>query len=225
MRKFLIILSAGFFILSGIVIVKALNLPPAGSSYYDQPQSSQPSSSAGQQEDVLRKLADEQEANRLIVEQMQDTIAKLENELSRKSETEQKTEMPAGAGNKDRLLAVLGAGTFRSGQIEITEEMKDTVMALVPEIAAAEGFTVVIEGHTDSLPIRPDATRRYRDNMDLSYLRAKAVAGILIEKGIGLERISVVGYGDTRPVASNDSVDGRLRNRRVEIRLTSGGGV
>ncbi len=55
--------------------------------------------------------------------------------------------------------------------------------------------------------------------MDLSFLRAKAVAGILVKYGISPERISVTGYGDTRPIASNETDEGRAKNRRVEVKL------
>jgi flagellar motor protein MotB len=79
---------------------------------------------------------------------------------------------------------------------------------------------VVIEGHTDNIPIRRSPGKRYLDNMELSFLRAKAVASILVKNGISPERISVVGYGDSRPIDSNETVSGRINNRRVEVKLT-----
>jgi outer membrane protein OmpA-like peptidoglycan-associated protein len=55
--------------------------------------------------------------------------------------------------------------------------------------------------------------------MELSFLRAKAVGDMLIKNGISSERISVIGYGDTRPIASNETYEGRVKNRRVEVKL------
>ena len=55
--------------------------------------------------------------------------------------------------------------------------------------------------------------------MELSLLRAKSVASLLVKNGISIERISVTGYGDTRPIASNETAEGRAKNRRVEIKL------
>ncbi|HBH62622.1 MAG TPA: cell envelope biogenesis protein OmpA, partial [Nitrospiraceae bacterium] len=61
--------------------------------------------------------------------------------------------------------------------------------------------------------------KRYIDNMELSFLRAKAVASLLVENGISRDRISITGYGETRPIASNETDEGRIKNRRVEIKL------
>jgi outer membrane protein OmpA-like peptidoglycan-associated protein len=55
--------------------------------------------------------------------------------------------------------------------------------------------------------------------VELSFLRAKAVADILVGKGIPFERISVIGYGDTRPIDTNETDEGKLKNRRVEVKL------
>jgi outer membrane protein OmpA-like peptidoglycan-associated protein len=58
--------------------------------------------------------------------------------------------------------------------------------------------------------------------MELSFLRAKAIADILVKRGISLERISVIGSGDTRPIDSNETNEGRVKNRRVEVKLIPG---
>ncbi len=55
--------------------------------------------------------------------------------------------------------------------------------------------------------------------MDLSVRRAKAIADLLIDRGIPRERITVVGYGDTRPIDTNNTEEGRSKNRRVEVKL------
>jgi outer membrane protein OmpA-like peptidoglycan-associated protein len=118
-----------------------------------------------------------------------------------------------------RVLAVLGGGTFRSGQVVINENLMNTIKELVRDISASPDHRVIIEGHTDNMPIILSPGRRYIDNMDLSFLRAKAIANILAEQGISLERISVIGYGDTRPIAANETDEGRAKNRRVEVKL------
>lgn len=70
--------------------------------------------------------------------------------------------------------------------------------------------TVQVIGHTDS-------TGSQAYNMDLSQRRARSVAGILTAAGVSTQRISTAGRGSANPVASNDTTDGRARNRRVEI--------
>ncbi len=74
---------------------------------------------------------------------------------------------------------------------------------------------VRLEGHTDSVPIR---TARFHSNWDLSAARSIAMLGALSGKfNIPAERFSVTGYADTAPIASNDTEQGRARNRRVDI--------
>ena len=69
-----------------------------------------------------------------------------------------------------------------------------------------------LEGHTDN--VGNDA-----NNMDLSDRRAKAVRAYLGAKGISTERITAVGYGETRPKTTNVTVEGRQKNRRVEMNI------
>jgi len=118
-----------------------------------------------------------------------------------------------------RVLAVLGDGMFGTGQDIVSEDLKNAIRALVRDIAASPDYRVLIEGHTDSMPIKSSNNKRYIDNMELSFLRAKAVSQILVENGIPLNRISVIGYGDTQPIASNETDEGRAKNRRVEVKL------
>jgi len=82
------------------------------------------------------------------------------------------------------------------------------VVAILRKNARTE---VEIQGHTDHV-----GSGEY--NQRLSEKRAKAVMDYLLEKGIEPERLSHKGYGFTRPVASNDTEEGRARNRRVELR-------
>jgi len=125
----------------------------------------------------------------------------------------------AETGNRARVLAVIGAGAFNSGQIVIDDALMHTIKEVVPDILSSPGFRVYVEGHTDDIPIKASSDKRYIDNMELSFLRAKAVASILAGNGIPPDRISVTGYGETRPIASNETDEGRIKNRRVEIRL------
>lgn len=74
---------------------------------------------------------------------------------------------------------------------------------------------VRLEGHTDSVPIH---TTRFRSNWDLSAARSIALLTLLTDRfHVPLRRISIAGYGDTAPVATNEDIEGRGRNRRVDI--------
>jgi flagellar motor protein MotB len=171
-------------------------------------------------EDNLRQFAKEQVAKRVLVEELRADKAELKDELSEKNEKIQANVGTKGYSKKARVLAVFGDGTFHSGQFVVDNNLKTAVHELVPHIMASPDYHVIIEGHTDNL--RPSNGKRYIDNMELSFLRAKAVAFILVENGISPERISVIGYGDTRPAASNETIEGRAKNRRVEVKLIPG---
>ncbi len=75
---------------------------------------------------------------------------------------------------------------------------------------------IIVEGHTDS-------TGSDSYNQQLSERRANSVARYLIQRGVNASRIKAIGYGEQRPVASNDTPEGRRQNRRVEIRISPNG--
>ena len=78
---------------------------------------------------------------------------------------------------------------------------------------------VRLEGHTDSVPIH---TARFRSNWELSAARAIAMMDLLADQfGIPQTRMAIGGYGDTSPIESNDTAEGRAHNRRVDIVILS----
>ena len=78
---------------------------------------------------------------------------------------------------------------------------------------------IEVEGHTDNRAIE---TAAYPSNWELSAARASRVVRLLVASGIEEKRLLAIGHGANRPVASNDTTQGRLRNRRVEIQVLSG---
>lgn len=218
MRNFIIGLSILFLLLSGLITFKALEIPAGNTRYQNNLKGLTSKDLSPQLEDILGEFAKEQATNRALAEKLQSTIARLEDKLSNENK-----ETRAIEKNKKtaRILAVLGDGTFSSGQVVINEYLMNAVNELVPDILESIDHRVIIEGHTDNIPIKSSTEIPYRNNMDLSLLRAKAVALILEKYGISLARISVIGYGDTRPIASNETEEGRAKNRRVEVKLIS----
>ena len=111
------------------------------------------------------------------------------------------------AGTK--LAEIAGPG-FDHGKARLTDAGRTRVDEVVHVLQQNPDLRVSVEGHTD-------AAGREAYNQSLSERRARAVADRLIEKGIAANRLSVRGYGESRPIADNKSADGRARNRRVEI--------
>jgi len=108
-----------------------------------------------------------------------------------------------------------------SGEAAIKPESY-TVLDQVIEHLRTNGDTrlIRVEGHTDNVEIGPSLKSRYPSNVDLANARAGGILRYLVEKG-GLDsaRVSAVGYGDSKPTATNVNEDGRMKNRRVEILL------
>lgn len=75
---------------------------------------------------------------------------------------------------------------------------------------------IQIEGHTDNQPIR---SAQFPSNWELSSARASSVVRLFADAGVAPQRMVVIGYGDQRPVESNDKVEGRSRNRRVTLNI------
>jgi chemotaxis protein MotB len=81
--------------------------------------------------------------------------------------------------------------------------------------------SVVIEGHTDNVPL---VKSPYRSNWELSVARSNAVIETLVADGVSPDRLVAAGYGEYRPIAPNDAPEDRARNRRVEVLILRGDG-
>ncbi|HWT77062.1 MAG TPA: flagellar motor protein MotB [Mobilitalea sp.] len=104
---------------------------------------------------------------------------------------------------------------FDSGKDILSKDMKDSLSKLSRLINKIDN-KVVVEGHTDNVPI--SSTNKFTSNWQLSAARAANVAQYLADEGYVVgARLSAIGYGEYQPVASNDTADGRGKNRRVDI--------
>ncbi|UCH79808.1 MAG: OmpA family protein [Nitrospiraceae bacterium] len=221
MRLFIIVLSVIFLILSGIITLRALETPGYDFSYKDrqQPESQEPAPAS---QDKSEQFLREQATGNIEVEKLRAEISALEKKLAGEAIDSVTVTRQYSIDRKEKVIAVFGGGTFRSGQVVVNDSFIGSVNELVKSIASAPDDHVVIEGHTDNQPIKASGGLQYQENMDLSFIRAKAIARILVENGISDERISVIGYGDSRPIALNDTPEGREKNRRVEVKLIPG---
>lgn len=110
-------------------------------------------------------------------------------------------------GNK---LVLPGPVSFNSGA-ELTPESDVALTAAAAWLAQKESISLVrVEAHTDSDGANPA-------NQALSEARALAVARALVAKGVDCKRLLPVGFGEEKPVAANDSPEGKAANRRVEL--------
>ena len=104
------------------------------------------------------------------------------------------------------VLFPLGEARLQPGAVR--------ALRAVAEVLAKTEFPVTVEGHTDPTPI---STPQFPSNWELSGARASSVVRLFQDAGVAPQRLTATGYGEQRPVASNDNPEGRARNRRVTI--------
>jgi len=102
---------------------------------------------------------------------------------------------------------------FPSGQATLSPAGLDVVQRLA-KVVGRSTHPLSVEGHSDPVPIQ---TRQFPSNWELSTSRATSVLRQLVRDGVDAGRLRAVGYADTRPIASNDTAEGRAANRRVEL--------
>ncbi len=106
---------------------------------------------------------------------------------------------------------------FQPGQARLQPE-SISAMRAIGAVLASSDFPIIVEGHTDNVPI---STVQFPSNWELSAMRATTVLRLFNESGVGAERLTAIGYGETRPVETNTTAEGRARNRRVSILIES----
>jgi chemotaxis protein MotB len=106
---------------------------------------------------------------------------------------------------------------FKSGSTVVDPKGKDALTKLAGALKNQPDIDIMVEGHTDSIPMNSGAIK---DNWDLSVLRATSITRILISAGISPTAVIPAGHGEYMPVASNKDKDGRAKNRRTEIVLS-----
>ena len=114
---------------------------------------------------------------------------------------------------------MLDAVLFDLGKAEIRPEGMAVLEKVVDVLKDVKGKVIRVEGHTDNLKIHGALAKKYPSNWELSSARAVNVAKYLQEKGINPTILSAAAFGEYKPVASNDTKEGRAQNRRIEIVL------
>jgi chemotaxis protein MotB len=122
---------------------------------------------------------------------------------------------------EDKVIVTVGAGgAFPSGTANLTPAAKK-IMENIAEVNKKGNSTIKVTGHTDNVPLLFGS--QYRDNWDLAAARASSVVQSLEEtKIIDSDRLIATSKGETQPIASNQTTQGRSKNRRIEIEINYG---
>jgi chemotaxis protein MotB len=193
--------------------------------------------------DAIEDLRQERQALGGEVETLRETRAELEASLARHERelAAQEDAVSELRGTYDGLVQDLQAEVAQ-GRIQIEQLREGIRVNLAQEVLFPVGSArlgdegrgvlgrvarrlaevpnpVEVQGHTDDLPIHGRLAAQYPSNWELGAARASEVVRLLAGAGVARERLRAVSFADTRPVAPNDSPEGRARNRRIEIRL------
>jgi chemotaxis protein MotB len=146
---------------------------------------------------------------------VKDDLARIQRELEQKLSNQVATHTISIQMGRDGLVISLReAGFFNSGSATPKPESLPA-MRLIAASLDRTPYDLRIEGHTDNIPIH---TAEFDSNWELSSARAIHIARIFLDlKTVSADRLSAAGYAEFHPVASNDTDEGRAKNRRVDL--------
>jgi len=172
----------------------------------------------------VERLSNDLAKKKSVIE-LQDKVIRLLDDTKKTISTSLKDEIAAReieiVEMEDTLKVVfIDKILFDSGSVEINEKGKQLLLVVAESLRANKDANVIVEGHTDNMPLGPTLKKRFASNWELSVARAAAVVRFLqIEGRLQPENLSAHGYSFYRPVASNKNREGRHQNRRIEIIL------
>ena len=126
---------------------------------------------------------------------------------------EQSKKLVVFQSSKGIVIRITDTALFDSGNAEIKSEATEAIDNLAGVLSTIRK-DIQIEGHTDNIPI---SSPIYPSNWELSSSRATSIVRRFVDMGLEPSRLTAIGYGEYRPIAENDTIEGRSKNRRVEI--------
>jgi len=180
--------------------------------------------------ELRRKVADLDAENRMLKAENASLVKAREEQVQKVSSTyesmleKMKWEIEQGQVTISELKGKLTVNMvdsvlFDSGKAEVKKGGLQILGKVISILKDVKDKSIRIEGHTDDVPISRALAQRYPTNWELSAARAINVARYLQDQGIDPANLSAVAYGEWEPVATNDTPEGRAKNRRIEIVL------
>lgn len=183
----------------------------------DQPDSVQPNTEETIVDNQTTELSQE-ELKAQVEQQGEKQSAQMYDEISEKVESYKIEDNVALDYNSQYVsLDLNGSLLFDEGQADIRDDAADFMKKITSILKRYQDCIVEVEGHTDNVPIH---NSNYQSNRYLSTARATKVYEYITDNtDFPDQNLKVAGYGESRPVASNDSEEGRSKNRRVTIKI------
>lgn len=195
-----------------------------------------------EKEQRIKEIEDELKSKNMQISELKEEIAGLSQEKSKAIEEKEKAiaELKKTYDNlvtelneeikkgeiavtqlRDKLsLSMVEKILFDSGSAEVKKKGKKVLERVAEILKNVTDKQIRIEGHTDNVPIGARIIGKFPTNWELSTARATNVVKYLQEKGIDPEILNAAGYSEYRPVESNDTEEGKAKNRRIDIVLT-----
>ena len=179
----------------------------------------------------LASAQDENQKDQDQIATLQSKAADLEQEKDAAAQLAKglENEMRADLESKDVTISnlqgrltvnILDRVMFDSGEAILKPDGEAVMRKVAAILAEHSQLKILVNGHTDNVPIRPEARHRFASNWELSTARALAAVHFLTEQaGVDPHRVGAVGYGEFRPIADNATAEGRARNRRIAITI------
>ncbi|WP_353153935.1 flagellar motor protein MotD [Herminiimonas fonticola] len=120
--------------------------------------------------------------------------------------------------NRGVSVEINASVLFAPGEARLSAQSEKALRA-VAEVLNKVDNDIQVEGHTDNVPIN---NAMFPSNWELSAVRASSVVRLFLESGMNEKRLVAMGHGANQPVDSNETTEGRLRNRRVQLMILSG---
>ena len=155
------------------------------------------------------------------LEQDKDTAAQMAKGLENEMRTDLESKDVTISNLQGKLTVnILDRVMFDSGEAILKPAGESVMRKIAAILAGHPQLKIHVIGHTDNVPIRPEARNRFASNWELSTARALAAVHFLTEKaGVDPHRVGAIGYGEYRPLADNATAEGRARNRRIAITI------
>ncbi len=176
-----------------------------------------------QYEEMKADYAKSLQASKEEIDELQRHRAKIEKSLEQFRKLQEAFQNMIGAGEiriyrrHGRIMVALPSSVlFPSGKADLSRPGKIALAKVSQVLAKLPDRRFLVAGHTDNVPI---STAKFQDNWELSTARAATVTRFLVSNGVPPKSLAAAGYGEYDPLTSNDTEEGRQRNRRIEIVL------
>lgn len=153
-----------------------------------------------------------------MIQSQKDVTNNLKNSISNALMNYKSDELSVYTKDGNVYVSLAEKLLFKSGSDVVDPKGKAALKTLAEVLNTTKDITVLIEGHTDNVPIK---TNKYKDNWDLSTARATSIVRVLtVDNGFDSNRITASGKGIFHPVMDNTTAEGRTANRRTEVILS-----